>query len=52
MPSLEPEALESSGGDTHLGCELTLGILGSAQVLDKLFIFHCALNMIKTSCLC
>lgn len=51
-PSLEPRALESSGRDTHLGCELTLGILGSTQVLDKLFIFHCALNMVKISHLC
>lgn len=52
MPSLEPEALEGSGRVTHLGCELALGILGSAQVLDKLFIFHRTLNMVKTSHLC
>jgi hypothetical protein len=52
VASLEPEARESSGRDTHLGCELTLGVLGSAQVLDKLFIFHRALNMVKKSHLC
>lgn len=48
-PSWEPEARESSGRDTHLGCELALRILGSAQVLDKFFIFHRTLNMAKTS---
>lgn len=32
------------GGAPYLGRELPLGILSSPQVLDELFIFHCALQ--------
>lgn len=34
-------------GSAHLSRELPLGILRSPQVLDQLFIFHCALQQGK-----